>query len=84
MLWSSDYPHLGADWPNSWKVIERVMRAGEQQTMAVRRELMLTVDDGSALTMTINGAAAKPLGPPGQGVTARLDLMNFKDYLSAR
>ena len=66
------------------KVIERVMRAGEQQTMAVRRELMLTVDDGSALTMTINGAAAKPLGPPGQGVTARLDLMNFKDYLSAR
>ena len=52
--------------------------------MAVHRELMLTVDDGSALTMTINGAAAKPLGPPGQGVTARLDLMNFKDYLSAR
>ena len=66
------------------KAIERVMQAGEQQTIEVRRELMLTVDDGSALTMTINGAAAKPLGPPGKGVTARLDLMNFQDYLPAR
>jgi cytoskeletal protein RodZ len=66
------------------KAIERVMQAGEQQTIEVRRELMLTVDDGSALAMTINGAAAKPLGPPGKGVTARLDLMNFTDYLPAR
>jgi cytoskeleton protein RodZ len=66
------------------KTIGRVMQAGEQQTVEVRRELTLTVDDGSALTMTINGAAAKPLGPPGKGVTARLDLMNFKDYLPAR
>jgi uncharacterized protein len=22
MLWSSDYPHSGADWPHSWKTIE--------------------------------------------------------------
>lgn len=22
MMWSSDYPHSGANWPNSWKVIE--------------------------------------------------------------
>jgi cytoskeleton protein RodZ len=66
------------------KAIERVMQSGEQQTMEVHRELMLTVDDGSAITMTLNGAAAKPLGPPGKGVTARLDLTNFKEYLSAR
>jgi cytoskeletal protein RodZ len=66
------------------KAIERVMQAGEQQTIEVRRELMLTVDDGSALTMTLNGAAAKPLGPPGKGVTARLDLTNFKNYLPAQ
>jgi predicted TIM-barrel fold metal-dependent hydrolase len=25
ILWSSDYPHLGADWPHSWRVIEEVM-----------------------------------------------------------
>jgi uncharacterized protein len=22
MMWSSDYPHSGADWPNSWRTIE--------------------------------------------------------------
>ena len=22
MMWSSDYPHSGANWPNSWKVID--------------------------------------------------------------
>ena len=22
MMWSSDFPHTGTDWPNSWKVIE--------------------------------------------------------------
>ena len=24
MLWSSDYPHISADWPNSWRTIEAV------------------------------------------------------------
>jgi predicted TIM-barrel fold metal-dependent hydrolase len=23
MMWSSDYPHSGADWPNSWKTIDK-------------------------------------------------------------
>ena len=22
MMWSSDFPHTGTDWPNSWKVID--------------------------------------------------------------
>jgi len=22
MMWSSDYPHVGADWPNSWRTID--------------------------------------------------------------
>ena len=25
MLWSSDFPHVGANWPNSWRVIEAEM-----------------------------------------------------------
>ena len=25
MLWSSDYPHISADWPYSWRTIERSM-----------------------------------------------------------
>ena len=60
------------------------MQPGELLTMEVQRGLTLTVDRGSVLTMTINGAAARPLGRTGKGVTARLDLMNFKEYLPAR
>jgi predicted TIM-barrel fold metal-dependent hydrolase len=25
MLWSSDYPHISADWPHSWRTIEGSM-----------------------------------------------------------
>ena len=25
VMWSSDYPHISADWPNSWKVIQSSM-----------------------------------------------------------
>jgi predicted TIM-barrel fold metal-dependent hydrolase len=31
MLWSSDYPHSGADWPNSWKTIEEHFRGVPDQ-----------------------------------------------------
>ena len=24
ILWSSDYPHISADWPNSWRTIQAV------------------------------------------------------------
>jgi predicted TIM-barrel fold metal-dependent hydrolase len=26
LMWSSDYPHSGSDWPNSRVTIERVLR----------------------------------------------------------
>jgi predicted TIM-barrel fold metal-dependent hydrolase len=26
LMWSTDYPHTGCDWPNSRQVIERVFR----------------------------------------------------------
>ncbi len=25
MLWSSDYPHISADWPYSWRSIQAAM-----------------------------------------------------------
>ena len=36
MMWSSDYPHVGANWPNSWRVIHADFSgvpADEQQRM---------------------------------------------------
>ena len=66
------------------RVLERQLQAGERQFLEVRRELVLTAGDAGALTLTLNGASARPLGKPGAVVTISLNLTNFKDYLAAR
>ena len=63
---------------------ERILQPGERTVMEVRRSLVMTVDDPEAITMTINGASAKPLGPPGEAVTARITPGNFTSFLAAR
>jgi cytoskeleton protein RodZ len=64
------------------KVIERLMHPGEQQTLQVKREMVLTAGDGAALALTLNGATAKPLGKAGDVVTVRLNPTNFKNYVA--
>lgn len=66
------------------KKIERLLQAGERQTIEVGRELSFTAGDASAVKMTINGTDAKPLGKEGQVVTARVNLSNFRNYLPSR
>jgi cytoskeletal protein RodZ len=66
------------------RMIERLMQPGERSTLEVKREMVLTAGDGGALAVTLNGAAAKPLGKSGEVVTARYNLTNFKNYLQAR
>ena len=66
------------------KAIERLLQAGEQQTVTVRREMVLTAGDASAIALQFNGAAARALGKSGEVVTARFNLTNYKDYLQAR
>ena len=66
------------------KRIERLLQPGDQLAMEVRRELVLKAGDASALAITLNGVAAKPLGKPGRVVTARLTLTNFKDYVATQ
>jgi hypothetical protein len=63
------------------KRIERLLQAGEQQTLEVKRELVLTAGDASAIALTFNGAAARPLGRAGEVVTARFNVSNYKDYV---
>ena len=64
--------------------VDRLLQPGEQLEMDVHRELLLTAGDASALAITLNGAEARPLGKPGQVVTVRLNLMNFKNYVVSR
>ena len=37
MLWSSDYPHISADWPYSWRTIQASLSGVPHE----ERELML-------------------------------------------
>jgi hypothetical protein len=62
-------------------VIQRTLRAGERQTIDVSQELVLTAGDAAAVTLTLNGAEAKPLGKSGEVVTARMSPANFRGYL---
>jgi len=66
------------------KRVDRLLQPGEQLALDVHRELLLTAGDASALAITLNGAEARPLGKPGQVVTVRLNLMNFKNYVALR
>ena len=66
------------------KAIERLLQAGEQQTVTVRREMVLTAGDASAIAVRFNGADARSLGKAGEVVTARFNLTTYKDYLQAR
>jgi hypothetical protein len=66
------------------KVIERLLQSGEQQTVTVRREMVLTAGDAGAIAVQFNGADARGLGKSGEVVTARFNLTNYKDYLQAR
>jgi transcriptional regulator with XRE-family HTH domain len=63
-------------------VIDRQLQAGERQFLEVRRELVLTAGDAGALSLTLNGAIARPLGKSGAVVKTSVNLTNFKDYLA--
>jgi hypothetical protein len=44
----------------------------------------LAAGDAGAITMTINGAGAKPLGRAGEAVTRRLNPANVNAFLAER
>jgi hypothetical protein len=66
------------------KTIERLLQPGEQQTIDVRREMVLTAGDASAIVIAFNGAEGRSLGKPGEVVTARFTPANFKNYLQTQ
>lgn len=64
--------------------VDRQLEAGERHTLEMRRDLVVTADDGGAVTMTLNGVEARPLGGHGESATTRLNVNNFRDYLLTR
>jgi cytoskeleton protein RodZ len=66
------------------KRIDRLLQPGEEQTIDVRREMVVTAGDASAISLTLNGAEARPLGRSGEVVTVRFNPANYRDFLQVR
>jgi cytoskeletal protein RodZ len=66
------------------KALGRLLQTGEQETIEVTREMMITAGDAAAVRMTLNGADARAIGKTGEVVTVHLTLTNFRDYLLTR
>jgi cytoskeletal protein RodZ len=66
------------------KTIEQLLQVGDQRTIDIEREMVLTAGDAAAIALTLNGAAARPLGKTGEVITVRVNPANFKEYLASR
>src|SRR5262249_34706262 len=53
------------------KAIERLLQPGDQRSIEVKRDMVLTAGDAAAIAMTLNGSDARPLGKSGEVVTIR-------------
>jgi cytoskeleton protein RodZ len=67
---------------DSEPAVERLLQAGQQEVVDARQTMVLRAGNAGAVSWTINGAAARPLGSSGQVVTVRLDLENFRNFLA--
>ena len=66
------------------RVVAREFQTGERLAFEVGRSVVLTAGDAAALSVTINGEEARPLGGSGQVVTVRVTPTNFKEYLATQ
>jgi cytoskeletal protein RodZ len=62
--------------------VERLMQAGEVFALQAHEQMLLRVGNAGALSVTINGLVAAPLGKIGQPVTTRITVTNYRQLLS--
>lgn len=64
------------------RVVNRLLQVGEQELLDANSDLLLTTGDAEAVVMTVNGAATRPIGRPGQTVTVHVNRTNLKKFLA--
>jgi cytoskeletal protein RodZ len=65
------------------RVIAKLLKPGERQTIDVNDEAVLRIGEPGALSFSINGQSGRPFGPAGQPVTVRITRANFREFLSS-
>jgi cytoskeletal protein RodZ len=62
--------------------LAKLLRAGDDQVLEARDELVLRLGEPSTVSVTINGQQARPLGRRGQPVTVAITRQNYRDLLA--
>ena len=60
-----------------------LMNRGEKREISARDEILVTVGDAGAFVYLLNGTEGRPFGAPGEVVSKRITLDNYKDYAAA-
>ena len=63
------------------RVFSGLMNAGDKRLVTAKEQISLNVGDAGALVYTLNGRPGKPLGAPGQVISARITLANLQEFL---
>jgi cytoskeleton protein RodZ len=58
-----------------------LMNAGERRQVFAREEVLVTVGDAGAFSYSLNGRPGRPLGGPGEVVSRRINLSNYRDLV---
>ena len=64
------------------EVFSGVMNAGDRRVVTAKEQIALNVGDAGAFAYTLNGRAGKPLGAPGEVVSARITLANLRQFVT--
>ena len=76
----------GACWVSATVDGERnfsgLMKPGDQRELKASEEIVLNLGDAGAFAYTLNGVPGRPMGAPGEVVSKRITLANYKDYLA--
>jgi hypothetical protein len=64
-------------------VFARLMEPGDRYALEIGDEVVLRVGEPGALSLSINGQSARPLGRAGQPVTVRITADNFREFLTS-
>jgi cytoskeleton protein RodZ len=65
------------------RAVNRLLLVGEHELLDANSDLLLTTGDAGAVVMTVNGAAVRPIGRPGQTITVHLNPTNLKKFLAS-
>jgi cytoskeletal protein RodZ len=68
---------------NGERVIARLMKSDETQSLPIRGEIRIRVGDPGAFAFSVDGVAGRPVGHPGQPATMRLNTKNYRELLEA-